>query len=205
MNSVPPHDLLSEDPLVALWQTAPKVDTHNLVEDTQRLNRLHRRLSRSVMAIVCGIAVLLIFEEATDRLGTHGLLSMVWIVVVTSAAWRKRARCNRPDAMTLDTVSLLKAMIARAKSDLTLARTLYAGVPCGAVAGGVAMKLMTRFTSFGGATGAKVVSPRLDMLQTGAGVAALVIMIVAGLVLARSRAAQLRELGEKLKSIEADV
>jgi hypothetical protein len=197
MTSPPPHD-----PLAALWQTAPKPDTQHLVQDLQRLNRLHRRLSRSVLAIVCGIAILLIFEEATGRVATHGALSAIWILgLVLGAAWRRRARCSRADALTLDTVSLLKFMIARAKSDLLVARCLYAGVPCGAVAGFVAMKL----AGIGGAPSVMAVHARLHLVQTGAGVAALIAMMVTGAILARSRGVQVRELGEKLRSIEADL
>jgi hypothetical protein len=55
MSSLPAHD-----PLVALWQTAPKPDTHHLLQDLQRLNRLHQPLNRSIWAIVCGIAALVI-------------------------------------------------------------------------------------------------------------------------------------------------
>ena len=137
MTSLPPHD-----PLSALWQTAPKPDTHQLLQDLQRLNRLHQRLNRSVFAILCGISLLLIFEEATGRVRTHGILSVIWILgLVLGAAWRRRSRRNRSDALTLDTVSLLKSTIARAKRDLFVARCLYAGVPCGAAVGFFVAKL----------------------------------------------------------------
>jgi hypothetical protein len=46
MTSSPPHD-----PLVTLWQTAPKPDAQRLVRDLQRSNRLHERLNRTVLAI----------------------------------------------------------------------------------------------------------------------------------------------------------
>ena len=62
MTALPP-----QDPLIALWQTTPKPDTSHLLPQLQRLNRLHRRLNRTVLAIVCGIDILLIFEEATGR------------------------------------------------------------------------------------------------------------------------------------------
>src|SRR5580704_1658891 len=137
MTSQPPND-----PLVALWQTAPKPDAHHLVQDLRRVNRVHRRLNRSVFAIVCGISLLLIFEEATGRVTTHGALSVIWILgIAFGAVWRRRARCNRSDAFALDTVSLLKFLIARAKSDMFVARCLYAGVPCGALVGYVVAKV----------------------------------------------------------------
>src|ERR1019366_9307669 len=91
---------------------------------------------------MCGISLLLIFEEATGRVATHGTLSVIWILgLVMGVVWHRRARCNRSAALTLDTVNLLKSMIARAKSDLFVARCLYVGVPCGAVAGYIVMKL----------------------------------------------------------------
>jgi hypothetical protein len=197
MSFLPPHD-----PLVTLWQTAPKPGTHHLLQDLQRLNRLHRRLNRSVFAIVCGIAILLIFEEATGRVASHGILSAIWTLgLVIGVAWRRRARCSRSDALTLDTVSLLKSMIARARNDLFVARCLYAGAPCGAVAGFVVAKL----AGIGASPSAKAAPPHLHLIQTGAGIAALVVMMVAGAILARSRRLQVQELSEKLKSIEVDL
>jgi hypothetical protein len=196
MTSIPP------DPLVSLWQTAPKAGTQHLLEDLQRLNRLHRSHSRSILAIVCGIAVLLLFEEATGRIASHGILSAIWIVGgVAAAVFQKRARCNRLDALTMDTVSLLKAMITRAKGDLFVARCLYAGVPLGAAFGYGVSKL----AGIGASASASAAHPRLNMIQTGAGIAALVIMMIAGVLLARARSLQVRDLTEKLRSIEAEL
>jgi hypothetical protein len=205
MTSLPPHDLPADDPLVALWQTSQRTDAHDLVQETQRLDRLHKRFHRSILAILYGISVLLIFEEATGRVATRGLLSVAWTVVVTGVIWRKRTRCTRVDALTLDTVSLLKSMIAQAKKDLILARNLYLGAPCGAVAGVIVMRFLMKFRSFRAGTVSRPVGPHLEMVQTGAGLATLAIMVVAGLVLARSRARQVKDLSEKLKSIEADL
>ena len=169
MTSLPPHD-----PLVSLWQTAPKPDTHHLLQDLQRLKRLHKRFNWSLVAIFCGISLLFIFEEATGRVTTHGMLSVVWILsLVLGAVWQRRARCNRSDALTLDTVSLLKFMIVRAKNDLFIARCLYAGVPCGAAVGFV----------FGGMAGfnpspsAIAAHAQLHLIQTGVGIAALIAMM----------------------------
>lgn len=194
MTSLPPHD-----PLIALWQTAPKPDTHNLLQDLQRLNRLHQRHNRSIRAIMCGIAILLIFEEATGRLATHGILSAIWILgLIIGVVLQRRSRCNRVDALALDTVSLLKFMIARAKKDLFVARCLYAGAPCGAVVGFIIAKLADIGPS-------QAVGPRLNMIQTGAGIAALIAMMVTGVILARSRRLQVQDLTEKLRSINADL
>jgi hypothetical protein len=197
MTSLPPHD-----PLVALWQTAPKPDTQNLLQDLQRLNRLHQRHNRSIWAIVCGIAILLLFEEATGRLASHGILSAIWILGLgIGLLLQRRGRCNRVDALTLDTVSLLRFMIARAKKDLFVARCLYAGVPCGAVVGFITAKL----AGIGASPSAQAAGPRLNMIQTGAGIAAIIAMMVTGVILARSRHLQVQELTEKLRSINADL
>ncbi len=156
-------------------------------------------VSRMVFAILCGISLLLIFEEATGRVTTHGTLSVIWILgLVIGVVWQRRVRCNRSDALTLDTVSLLKFMIARAKSDLFVARCLYAGVPCGSAFGFV----MSKFTGIGGSPTAIEANPRLHLIQTGAGIAALIIMMATGAILARSRHLQVQELSEKLRSIE---
>ena len=197
MTSMPEHDSL-----VSLWQTAAKTDTQNLMQDLQRLNRLQRRHNQIVLAIMCGIPVLLIFEEATGRLGSHGVLSAVWIaVVLAGVVWKRRTRCNQLDALTLDTVRLLKAMIARAKRDLFVARCLYAGVPLGAALGYVVSKL----AGIREMVPARAAHPHIEVAQTGAGVAALVFMVVAGVILARARSVQVRELNEKLKAIESDL
>jgi hypothetical protein len=195
MTSLPPRD-----PLVSLWQTAPKPDTQRLLQDLQSLNRLHQRMNRSVSAILCGVALLLIFEEATGRVTTHGVLSVIWTLgLVAGAIWRRRARCSRADALALDTVSLLKFMIARTKSDLFVARCLYAGVPFGALAGFIVAEI----TGISGPAAALAAHPRLHLIQTWAGIAALIIMVAAGAVLARSRSIQLQEFREKLRSLEA--
>jgi len=197
MTSLPP-----QDPLVALWQTTPKPDTSHLLPQLQRLDRLHRRLNRTVLAIVCGIDSLLIFEEATSRVASHGILSVTWTLgLVIGLIFHRRARCNRSDALTLDTVSLLKSMIARAKSDLFVARCLYAGVPCGAVAGYIIVKL----AGIGAPPLANGISPHLRTIQTGAGIAGLIVMMAAGAILARSRRLQVHELSDKLRSITDDL
>jgi hypothetical protein len=197
MTSLPP-----QDPLITLWQTIPKPDTGHLLQEVQRLNRLQQRLNRTVLAILCGIGILLIFEEATGRVTSHGILSGIWILgLVIGLVYHRRARCNRFDALTLDTVSLLESMIARAKRDLFVARCLYAGVPCGAVAGYIAMTL----ARIGASSPGNGVSPHLRTIQTGAGIAALIVMMVAGAILADSRRLQVQELSDKLKSIASDL
>ncbi len=64
-----------QDPFVSLWQSAPQPDTRNLVDDLERLHRLHRRQNRTVLAIVCGVAFLFVFEEVTGRLSSYGSLA----------------------------------------------------------------------------------------------------------------------------------
>jgi hypothetical protein len=197
MTSLPPHD-----PLVSLWQTAPRPDTQHLMQDLQRFNRLHERLNRTVFAILCGISLLLIFEEATGRVATHGALSVLWILgLVLGLVWQRRARCNRTDALTLDTVSLLKFMIARAKSDLLVARCLYAGVLIGAAVSFLVLKL----AGIGASPSAIAGHAHLHLIQTGAGVAALIAMMVTGAILARSRHLQVQQLSEKLRLITAEL
>jgi len=194
--------LPSQDPLVALWQTTPKPDTRHLLRDLQRLKRLHRRLNRTVLAIVCGIDILLIFEEAAGRIASHGILSAMWTLgLVVGLVCHRRARCNSSDALTLDTVSLLKSMIARARSDLFVARCLYAGVPCGAAAG----YIVTKLAGISAPPPAHGTGPYLHTIQTGAGIAALLVMMAAGALLARSRRLQVQDLSDKLKSITDDL
>jgi hypothetical protein len=188
----------SPDPLVALWQTAPKPDTQHLLPDLQRLRRMHRRLERIVLAILCGVSVMLILAEATGLIATHGILSAVWIPgLAISVTWQRRARCQSIDAVALDTVSLLKFMLVRARGDLFLARCLYAGVPCGALVG--ALVTMIAGTT---ASPSIAVHPQLHRVLTASGVAVLIVMVVTGVILARSRRLQVKALSEKLRSFE---
>ena len=190
------------DPLAALWQTAPKSDTSSLLQDLQRQNRHHQRLYWIVFVILCGTALLLVFDAVTERSITHGALCVMWILgLAFGVAWHRRARCNRAEAITFDTVRLLRFMIARAKKDLRIARCLYAGAPCGAVAGFI----MARLTGFGTLPNAIAVSPQVHLIRTGAAVAALITMVVIGLIVARDRRLQVQELREKLRSIQEEM
>jgi hypothetical protein len=198
MTTTPPGD-----PLVALWHSAPEPDTRHLLLELGRFNRLHRRFNWSILAILCGMAILLLFEETTGRLATHGILSAIWIGgVVIGALWHKRERCNHLNALTSDMDSLLKAMLARAKSDLFVARCLYAGAPLGA---GISFMVFKVAGSHALSPTAKTNSHGLEMIQTEAGVVALVIMIAVGVILARSRSEQVRDLSEKLIAFETDL
>jgi hypothetical protein len=109
MTSLPPHD-----PLVALWQTAPQPGTQDLLRELQPMNPLHRRLNRTMVAIICGISLLRSSRRVTGRVATQGMLSVIWILgFAIGVAWHGRARYNRSDALTLDTVSLLKFRFVR--------------------------------------------------------------------------------------------
>jgi hypothetical protein len=197
MTSLPPPD-----PLAALWQTAPKSDTSSLLQNLQHLNRRHQRLYRLVFTILCGTGLLLIFDAVTERSMTHAALSVIWILgLVLGVVWYRRARCNRAEAITFDTVRLLRFMIARAKKDLRIARCLYAGAPCGAVAGFI----IARLTGFGASPNAIVVSRQVHLIRTGAAVATLITMMMIGLIVARDRRLQVQELTEKLRSIQDDM
>ncbi len=157
-------------------------------------------MDRSVFAILCGFALLLIFEESTGGIATHGVLSAIWISGLGLGVARyRRARCHRSDAYTSDTVSLLQFLIARAKRDLFLARCLYAGAPCGAAVGYAGMKL----AGIGESRALSAVAPQLRLVQMGAGVAVLIVMMVTGAILARARRVQLAELSEKLRLLQS--
>lgn len=196
MTSLPP-----QDPLAALWQTAPKSDTSSLLQDLQRLNRRHQRLYRIVFTILCGTGLLLIFDAVTERSMTHGALGLIWILgLVLGFVWYRRARCNRAEAITFDTVRLLRFMIAQAQKDLRIARCLYAGAPCGALAGFI----IARLIGFGTSPNATAVSTQVHLMRTGAAVAALITMMVIGMMVARDRRLQVQEFREKLRSIQED-
>jgi hypothetical protein len=186
------------DPFATLWQSAPKPDTRQLMQDMQRLKNAQRRQHRILIAILCGIASCLVFEEATGRYGTHGLISALWIAFMAGALGYQHMRCHFVDLLDLDTVSLLKRMIVRAKRGLFQARCLYLGTPLGALAGTVLMRVLAPRTAPGG----YAVQSGLALMQTIVGLTVLVLMIITGLVLARARRHQLLELTGKLKSLE---
>jgi hypothetical protein len=121
---------------------AAKPDTRHLLQDLQHVKRMYQRLQRIVLAILGSVSILLILAEAIGRIATHGILSVIWILALAiGIAWQRRSRCNRIDAFALDTVSLLKHMLARVNRDLFIARCLYAGVPGGALAGALIAKI----------------------------------------------------------------
>ncbi|MGJ5816519.1 hypothetical protein [Paludibaculum fermentans] len=196
---IPQHQ---RDPIIALWQSAPAPDAHQLLKDLERQKQLHQRLRRTILAILSGIGVLLIFEEATGRIASYGVLSTLWnLGLAIGLVYRRRAACGRTDGLTLDLVSLLKRMLAQARRDLFLARCLYAGVPLGALAGYVVVNLV----------GVSTVPPApgsgryLHAVQTGGGIAALLAMMLAGVLLERSRRIQVQDLSHKLRSITDDM
>lgn len=194
--------LSPQDPLAALWQTAPRSDTSSLLQDLQHLNRRHQRLYRAVFTILCGTGLLLIFDAVTERSMTHGALSVIWIYgLVLGVVWHRRARFNQAEAITFNTVRLLRFMIVRTKKDLRIARCLYAGAPCGAVAGFI----IARLTGFGASPNATAVSMQAHLIRTGAEVAALITMMMIGLIVARERRLQVQKLTEKLRSIQEEM
>lgn len=187
-----------KDPLIALWQTTPASDTGHLVSDLEHLKQLHLRFHRTIVAILCAFDLLLVFEEATGRLASHGILSALWTLgLALGLLYHRRKQSRLTSIVTLDTVSLLKQMLVRAKRDLFLARCLYLGAPLGAIVAYVVVKAV----GLGAASPATIVSPRLHGLQTGAGVAAILVMILAGVALERARRAQVQHLGSKLQAI----
>ncbi len=197
MTVVPP-----DDPLVALWQTAPAPAIHDLAKHLQRLDRLHRLSNRSIVALLWCVALLLIFEEATGRLPSLGFLSLIWILgLVSGLSWRRRAQCTRLAALTSDTVSVLKFRLAQARRDLFLARCLYTGVPLGALVGYVVMTLAGSAIPPPAASAA----PNLKLIQTGAGIAVLLVMIATGAILSHSRVLHVKALTEKLKVINDEL
>ena len=177
--------------------------THEtFVRELKHLHRLHRRQNRVILTIVCGIAFLLVFEELTGRLPSYGLISAIWIAgVICGVVWNRRARINRLDGMSSNTAGLLKAMISHAKRDLFVARCLYGGVPFGAIVGYFALL----WVGVGSPQLVRTGHPLLHMVQTGAGIAALALMMGAGIALARSRSRQVRELTDKLEAAEMDM
>lgn len=191
----------SPDPFAQLWQSAPAPDTQQLMQDLRRLQSVHQRQNRVLIAILCATGLLLVFGAVALRSVSLGVVTGLWIAFVAGIIWYQRARCRAADALDLDTVSLLKRMIERAKRGLTQARRLYAGVPVAAMAGA----LVTRMFLPSAVLGGHAIHPWLMQIYTIGCVIMLVVMVGAGLVLARARRRQLGELAEKLTAIEDDV
>lgn len=186
------------DPFTALWQAAPKPDTQQLLRVIAKQRRLHWRLNATLAAILTSVTVLLVSVEMTARLATHGWLSGAWLgCLAVGLLWRYRAQCRRVDMADKNTVDLLRSMARQAGTDLFLARCLWAGVPIGAMLGALGMRSLSLRPE-------PVAAPGLSLVQTVAAMTILGGMILAGLLLARSRKVQLRELNEKLKSIATE-
>lgn len=192
----------AHDPLVALWQTAQRPDLGSLFQHIEHHRLMHRRFGKILVTIIGATSLLLILEEATGRLATHGWLSAAWLSCLgVGLVWRRRARCQRDGILNMDTVSLLKSALKQAKQDLFLARCLYAGVPCGAACGFLFMHFSANHPSIP----QTAIEPTIRTIQTVAGVVVLSTMIIAGLALARARRTQVRTLGETLNAIATEV
>ena len=193
-----PNDI---DPFARLWQSAPAPDTGQLMQDLRRLQKVHQRHNRILLCLLCATALVLVFGEAVVRSVPLGIVTGLWIAFVVGAIWYQRARCRAIDSLDLDTVSLLKRMITRARKGLTQARRLYIGVPLAAAVSG----FVTRTFLPGLGANRPAVAPWLNATYMTACLVMLVVMIGVGLVLARARRRQLKELGEKLRLFEADL
>ncbi len=186
------------DPFAKLWQSAPEPDTAQLMADIRRLQKTHQWHNRVLVGILCATAGLLVFGAAC--VGAVGLwiAAALWIAFVAGAIGYERARCRATDALDLDTVSLLKRMIKRARRGLTQARRMYIGVPIAAGVSWIGTRVFLPHLGAGG----HALAPWLAAIYTAASFAMLAGMVVAGLVLARARRLQLQELSEKLRSFE---
>ena len=191
----------NSDPLAQLWQSGSKPDTQQLMLDLRRLQKVHQWQNRILILILCATTVLLTSVAVIQQSAGLGIFAALWIAFVAAAVWYERARCRAADALDLDTVSLLKRMIKRARRGLSQARRLYAGVPLAAAAGAIVMRIFTR----GPALGQHGPQAWVTTTYTVASLILLAFMIAAGLVLARARQSQIRQLGEKLRSLEDDV
>lgn len=191
----------TNDPFARLWQSAPLPDTGQLMHDLRRLQRVHQWQNRILVGLLGAIALLLVFAEAILRSLPLGIVTVLWIAFVAGAIWYRRVRCRAADALDLDTVSLLKRMIKRARKGLADARRLYIGVPLAAAAGAGA----TRFFWPGLGSGKPAVAVWLHVTYTAASLVMLIVMIGAGLILARARRRQLRELTDRLRLFEDGV
>lgn len=186
------------DPFAELWQSAAEPDTRQLMLDLKRLQKTHQWHNRILILILCGTALLLVFAAAATRSVGLGVITALWMACVAGAIWYQRARCRAADALDLDTLSLLKRMIKRARRGLIQARRLYAGVPLAAAASAAVTRIFAPRLVLAG----HFVTPWLGVAYTIAGLVMLVVMVVAGLVLARARQSQLRELTATLRSFE---
>jgi len=186
------------DPLARLWQSAPEPDTGRLMHDLRRLQKAHQRHKLTIICLLCATTLVLVFAEAVVRSVPLGVVTALWIAFVAGAIWYQRVRCRAADALDLDTVSLLKRMIQRARKGLAQARRLYAAALVAAAAGWVATR--TFMPDLG--AGRPSATAWLHVTYTIASLALLVVIVSAGLLLARARQRQLRELTEKLRLFE---
>lgn len=192
--SEPPH----MDPFARLWQSAPKPDTRQLMLDLRRLQAVNQWHNRVLILILCATALLLVFGAVTVQSRILWIISALWIAFVAGAIWYQRVRCRANDALDLDTVSLLKRMIQRARRGLTQARRLYIGVPVAAAASAVVTRILLPTPHLG----AHALHPWLAVTFTALSLVMLVVMVGAGLILARARKRQLEELTQTLRSFE---
>lgn len=186
----------NEDPLVRLWQGDRSAGraAGAVLREVHEFERARRRTNLALAGILGIVSILLFTAELPGRMGTHGLLSAVWNPVAAfSLWWRWRGRLRKVEELGEDTVSLLRRTLARARADLLIARSLYAGVPAGAALGAL-------LTARGGG-GSGSADAWLRVMLTGVGAAVLVSMIAAGVLLERSRRRQMRVLAGRLDAL----
>ncbi len=193
MSETPPID-----PLAQLWQSVCEPDTKQLTLDLKRLQKTHQWQNRIIILILCSTGLLLVFGAAALQSPTLWIATVLWVAFVSGAIWYQRVRCRAADALDLDTISLLKRMIKRARQGLVQARRLYIGVPLAATASAI----VTRILVPNPASSGHALHPWLAVSFTIFSAIMLVVMVGAGLVMAYARRRQIQELTEKLRSFE---
>ena len=125
-----------DDALSTLWRDTPAVDVAEVRARLDKTNALHKRMNQTSFALGWIAAAAILAAEVMGRIDTAFaapiLVSAGLIASWLHYRWSKK-RLQR--AFSAEPSAMLAFAIGRSRAGLTLARSLYLGLPAGVAAG----------------------------------------------------------------------
>ncbi|MEQ8404222.1 MAG: hypothetical protein RKE49_03930 [Oceanicaulis sp.] len=125
-----------DDALKALWRDTPTIDAGEVRARLDATNRLHRRLNQASFALGWLAAAAILAAEVAGRIDT-AFAAPILVAAGLIASWLhyrwSKKRLQR--AFSVEPRAMLAFAIGRSRAGLTLARSLYLGLPAGVAAG----------------------------------------------------------------------
>lgn len=187
-NSQSLQEPLPTGALAALWQSGGEIDVEPLVKRLQRQNKRLRQLNQLSFLVCIASLIFLIALEFTDQIPTRGLLSLIGAVSVAGSWWKyRRDKARLIAAYSEEPARLLPFLIKRTRAMRNLGRYYYLCSFPSFVTG----FLVSRFLGPDSTNGPPA---SWFVMLAIFGLGALVAITVWGVLIARSKTAELREL-----------